>query len=89
MVYWDMESQIPRNTKQYAQGMSARERQHFGHGRYVQDWWKIKNYDSPSMQSTAGMNSTPNLEETFSECLKQWLEHKNMNSEPLYTKLKT
>ena len=31
------------------------------------------------------MNSTPTLEETFGECLKQWLEHKNMNSEPLYT----
>ena len=34
------------------------------------------------------MNSTPNLEDTFGECLKQWPEHKNMNSEPLYTSQK-
>ena len=31
------------------------------------------------------MNSTSTLEETFGEYLKQWPEHKNMNSEPLYT----
>ena len=48
-------------------------------------WWKRKNDDSPSMQSTEKMNSTSNLEEKFGECLKQWPEHKNMNSEPLYT----
>ena len=31
------------------------------------------------------MNSTLTLEETFGGCPKQWPEHNNMNSEPLYT----
>ena len=48
-------------------------------------WWEMKNDEIPSMQITEEMNSTPNLEETFGECLKQWPEHKNMNSKPLYT----
>ena len=48
-------------------------------------WWETQNDDSPSMQSTKEMNSTPTLEETFGGCPKQWPEHKNMNSEPLYT----
>ena len=82
MMYWAMESQIPRNTEQYAQRMSGKERQHFLHGRQVWVWWKMKNNDSPSMQRTTKMNSTPTLEETFGECLKQWREHKNMNFIP-------
>ena len=48
-------------------------------------WWKMKNDDSPSMQSTARVNSTHTLEETFGECIKQWPKHKNMNFEQLYT----
>ena len=48
-------------------------------------WWKMNNDDSPSMQSTEKMNFTSTLEEIFGECLKQQLDHRNMNSEPLYT----
>ena len=48
-------------------------------------WWEMKNDDSPSMQSTEKMNYTLTLEETFGECIKQWPENKNMNSEPLNT----
>ena len=79
-MYWDMGSKIQRNTEQ-----SARARQHFGYGRYVWVQWKMKNDDSPSMQSIEKMNSTSTLEEILGECIKKQPEDKNMNSEPLYT----